>query len=72
MGLAIGHELTHGFDNKGSQIDKNGNVKNWWQPETRDRYTEKAKCIERQYSNYTVAQINKTVCYHKVFYALVF
>jgi len=53
-GFAIGHELTHGFDNRGSLRDGNGNVENWWQPETGKKYLRRSNCIEEQYGNMTM------------------
>ncbi|XP_031639286.1 neprilysin-2-like [Contarinia nasturtii] len=53
IGMIIGHEITHGFDDQGSQFDLNGNLVDWWKPETKVHYLEKAKCIIEQYGNYT-------------------
>jgi putative endopeptidase len=52
MGMVVGHELTHGFDDEGSQFDADGNLKNWWEPEVGKKFEEKGKCIEDQYSQY--------------------
>ena len=38
-----GHEITHGFDDQGSQKDGEGNLVDWWEPETKSRYLEKAR-----------------------------
>ena len=54
LGFTSGHEITHGFDNQGSQRDGDGNLVNWWQPETKKKYLEKTKCIIEQYGNYSV------------------
>ena len=54
LGFTSGHEITHGFDNLGSQRDGDGNLVNWWQPETKEKYLERTQCIIDQYSNYTV------------------
>ncbi|CAF1051487.1 unnamed protein product [Adineta ricciae] len=61
IGAVIGHEITHGFDDNGRQFDKDGNRVPWWSQETIDKFIERKACIVDQYSNYTVAQINKTV-----------
>nr|XP_042904447.1 neprilysin-2-like [Parasteatoda tepidariorum] len=53
IGFAIGHEITHGFDDMGKQFDKDGNNRNWWDQKTDDNFKEKAKCIIHQYGNYT-------------------
>ncbi|CAH1395389.1 unnamed protein product [Nezara viridula] len=58
IGFVIGHEITHGFDDQGRQFDANGNLVDWWAPETKDKYLEKAKCIIDQYGNYTDSQVN--------------
>jgi putative endopeptidase len=54
IGKLIGHELTHGFDDNGSQYDAAGNLKMWWTPEDRKRFEEKADCVSRQFSGYEV------------------
>nr|XP_027200738.1 neprilysin-2-like isoform X2 [Dermatophagoides pteronyssinus] len=56
IGFVIGHEITHGFDDKGRQFDKNGNNVNWWEPETDKNFKERTKCIIEQYGNYTVPE----------------
>lgn len=53
-GGIIGHEVTHGFDDEGSQFDAQGNLKMWWTPEDRKRFDEKANCIVSQFDNYEV------------------
>lgn len=53
IGYIIGHEITHGFDDTGRQYDKNGNLLDWWQPDTVKSYLEKTQCIIEQYGNYT-------------------
>ncbi|KAF9417630.1 hypothetical protein HW555_005337 [Spodoptera exigua] len=57
IGFVIGHEITHGFDDQGRQFDRNGNLVDWWQEMTKQKYLEKARCIIDQYSNYTVAEV---------------
>lgn len=53
-GGTIGHELTHGFDDEGSQFDAKGNLKNWWTKEDRKKFDERTKCVSDQYSQYVV------------------
>jgi len=53
-GGTIGHELTHGFDDEGSQFDAKGNLKNWWTKEDRERFETRTKCIVDQYAQYVV------------------
>lgn len=61
IGSIIGHEITHGFDDEGRQYDLDGNLFNWWNPETERQFLNKAKCIIEQYSNYTDVRTNLTV-----------
>lgn len=56
IGYVIGHEITHGFDDRGRQFDKDGNDRNWWKPKTDARFRERAQCIIEQYGNYTVQE----------------
>jgi len=58
IGWVVGHEITHGFDDQGRQFDKDGNLIDWWKPETHSRYVEKASCIIDQYSNYSINNLN--------------
>jgi putative endopeptidase len=51
-GRTIGHELTHGFDDEGSQYDAKGDLASWWEPETRKRFEAKTQCLVDQYSAY--------------------
>lgn len=53
-GGTIGHELTHGFDDEGSQFDAKGNLKNWWTKEDREKFDARTKCVEDQYAKYVV------------------
>ncbi|CAH1183162.1 unnamed protein product [Phaedon cochleariae] len=57
IGFVIGHEITHGFDDQGRQFDKNGNLVDWWQEETKKAFVEKAQCIIDQYGNYSVPEL---------------
>ena len=61
LGFVTGHEITHGFDDQGSQRDGDGNIVNWWQPETKKKYKAKTKCIIEQYGNYSVEIGGKTL-----------
>ncbi|KAF8774872.1 Neprilysin-2 like protein [Argiope bruennichi] len=53
IGYVIGHEITHGFDDRGRQFDKDGNNVNWWDATTDERFKKKAQCIIEQYGNFT-------------------
>ncbi|MFH4977167.1 hypothetical protein AB6A40_003876 [Gnathostoma spinigerum] len=61
IGVVIGHEITHGFDDKGRLYDNLGNIRQWWDNDTIEKFEKKAQCIEEQYSNYTLDQINMPV-----------
>lgn len=54
MGMVVGHELTHGFDDQGSQYDGDGNLKSWWQPAVREQFEARARCVDEQYGAYEV------------------
>ena len=54
MGMVVGHELTHGFDDEGSQFDKSGNLANWWTPSVESTFKDKGKCVADQYSGFEV------------------
>ncbi len=53
-GSTFGHEITHGFDDEGSQYDETGNLNDWWTKEDREKFKAKTKLIVDQYSEYTV------------------
>ena len=48
----MGHELTHGFDDEGSQFDGQGNLRNWWTDETGKKFKDATKCVVEQYAKY--------------------
>ncbi|MCB2409294.1 M13 family metallopeptidase [Hymenobacter lucidus] len=50
----IGHELTHGFDDEGSQFDEKGNLRNWWSKKDRAAFQQRVNGIVRQFNGYTV------------------
>ena len=54
IGAVIGHEITHGFDDSGSQYDAEGNLKSWWTPEDRKLFEERAACVSNQFSGYQI------------------
>ncbi|XP_059477027.1 neprilysin-4-like [Neocloeon triangulifer] len=58
IGVIIGHEITHGFDDMGRQNDKDGNLVQWWTPETEYAYLEKALCIVEQYDHFRVPELD--------------
>lgn len=52
MGMVVGHELTHGFDDEGSTFDARGNLRNWWAPTVRQAFEKRTRCMVKQYSGY--------------------
>lgn len=54
IGMVIGHEMTHGFDDQGAQYDKDGNLKNWWSREDYDKFKTKGQQVIRLYNGFTV------------------
>ena len=53
-GATMGHELTHAFDDEGSQFDAQGNLRNWWTDADRKEFEQRAQCVVDQYSGYTI------------------
>ncbi|XP_067653743.1 endothelin-converting enzyme homolog isoform X2 [Haliotis asinina] len=58
LGMIVGHELTHGFDNKGRNYDKFGNLHSWWTNSSAKSFKEKTECMINQYSQYTVEGVH--------------
>lgn len=54
IGVVIGHEMTHGFDDQGRQFDKDGNLADWWAPGDADRFKERADVMEAFFGNINV------------------
>ncbi|XP_070381729.1 neprilysin-1-like [Dermacentor albipictus] len=61
IGMVVGHEMTHGFDDTGSQFDADGRLKQWWTNETRTQFDQKAQCFIDQYGNITDEEANRTL-----------
>lgn len=55
IGVVIGHEMTHGFDDQGSKYDLNGNVRVWWTPEDLAKFHERTECTAKEYDGFEVA-----------------
>jgi predicted metalloendopeptidase len=53
IGVVVGHELTHGFDDQGRRYDGTGNLREWWTPEDAKNFTEKADCIVNEYGSFS-------------------
>lgn len=54
IGMVIGHEITHSFDDQGAQYDKVGNVKNWWKEDDFKKFKAKTQQVIEQYNQFTV------------------
>lgn len=54
IGMVIGHELTHAFDDRGSQYDKDGNVKNWWTKDDLEKFKAKTQQMIDRYSTFEI------------------
>jgi putative endopeptidase len=55
IGMVIGHEISHGFDDAGSKYDPTGNLKPWWSAKDRKAFEARTKKLQLQYDSYTVA-----------------
>ncbi len=55
IGMVIGHEMTHGFDDQGSKFDAAGNLNNWWSANDLKSFQARVACIEKQYDGYTTS-----------------
>lgn len=55
IGVVIGHEMTHGFDDQGRQYDVNGNLNDWWTPQDAEKFTKLADALADQFSAVEVA-----------------
>ena len=52
IGVVIGHELTHGFDDQGRKFDPQGNLRDWWTKQDGEEFEKRASCVEKEYSNF--------------------
>ena len=55
IGVVIGHEMTHGFDDQGSKFDGHGNLREWQTAEDRKNFTERTECVANEYSGFEAA-----------------
>lgn len=53
VGISIGHEISHAFDDKGSQYDGDGNLRNWWTREDGEKFAARGKMLVAQYNAYS-------------------
>lgn len=54
IGVVIGHEMTHGFDDQGAQYDKAGNIDDWWTKDDKTKFDERVRQIQQLYDGFTV------------------
>jgi endothelin-converting enzyme/putative endopeptidase len=54
IGMVMGHELTHGFDDEGRKFDAQGRLTEWWEPSVSEKFETRAQCIDDQYTSYEV------------------
>jgi endothelin-converting enzyme/putative endopeptidase len=56
MGMVVGHEITHGFDDQGRKFDADGNLKDWWSEGSAKAFEGRAACVKKQYDTYTAIE----------------
>uniref|UniRef100_A0AAY4EKI3 Endothelin-converting enzyme 1 n=1 Tax=Denticeps clupeoides TaxID=299321 RepID=A0AAY4EKI3_9TELE len=54
IGVVMGHELTHAFDDQGREYDKEGNLRSWWKNSSVEAFKKQTQCMVEQYSNYSI------------------
>src|SRR6202000_141378 len=59
IGVVIGHELTHGFDDQGRKFDADGNLKDWWTADDAKAFEERAGCTADEYSGFVAVKDDK-------------
>ena len=59
IGVVIGHELTHGFDDQGRKFDADGNLKDWWTSDDGKAFEERATCTADEYSSFVSVKDDK-------------
>jgi endothelin-converting enzyme/putative endopeptidase len=55
LGMVVGHEMTHGFDNSGRHFDGDGTLRNWWSDSAATEFNTRAQCLVDQYSKFSPA-----------------
>jgi putative endopeptidase len=66
IGVVIGHEMTHGFDDEGSKYDGKGNLREWQTAEDRKAFTERTDCVSQEYSGFEAAAAHDDVPVQKL------
>ncbi|HVI09055.1 MAG TPA: M13 family metallopeptidase [Candidatus Binatia bacterium] len=59
IGVVIGHELTHGFDDQGRKYDPQGNLRDWWTEQDGKEFEKRASCVADEYSNFVAVDDKK-------------
>ena len=59
IGLVIGHELTHGFDDQGRKFDPQGNLHDWWTEQDGKEFEKRVSCVADEYSNFVAVDDQK-------------
>ena len=59
IGIVIGHELTHGFDDQGRKFDPEGNLRDWWTAQDGTEFEKRASCVADEYSNFVAVDDRK-------------
>jgi putative endopeptidase len=54
IGVVIGHEISHGFDDQGAKFDARGHLHNWWTPEDLERFRKRGQCVVDQFEQYFI------------------
>jgi endothelin-converting enzyme/putative endopeptidase len=54
IGVVIGHEISHGFDDQGAQFDAQGRLKNWWTDADLKKFQDRGQCVVKQYEGYFI------------------
>jgi endothelin-converting enzyme/putative endopeptidase len=54
IGVVVGHEISHGFDDQGAKFDAQGRLNNWWTPDDEKRFQERTSCVARQFDGYFI------------------
>jgi putative endopeptidase len=54
IGVVIGHEISHGFDDEGAQYDAQGRLHNWWTADDQKRFEQRTSCVAHQFDNYFI------------------
>jgi putative endopeptidase len=61
IGVVIGHEMTHGFDDQGAKYDEKGNLRTWQTPEDKDEFEKRTSCVADEYSGFEAAPAHDDV-----------